>query len=148
MRILDEDHMLRLGAAIAQASEDTAIIFLHGNLGAGKTTFVRGFLRGLGFHGVVKSPTYTLVESYEIDNKTVYHFDFYRLQDPQELEFLGIRDYFQPQTICLVEWPLMGLSKPDVECYFEFAENAREMKLVPVTARGEQLLQRVTMNDK
>lgn len=81
------------------------LIFLQGDLGAGKTTLVRGYLRALGFEGAVKSPTYTLIESYEIGSIRVYHFDFYRIVDPRELGYIGIDDLMGEQAVKLVEWP-------------------------------------------
>jgi tRNA threonylcarbamoyladenosine biosynthesis protein TsaE len=143
--IKTEPQMLEFAANLANCSGNTAIIFLTGNLGAGKTTFARGFLQGLGHTGKVKSPTYTLVEPYEVNGQKLYHFDFYRLRDPQELEFMGIQDYFQPQTIALIEWPELGgelLPTPDLSCYIESnLDDARLCHLQAHTNHGQEILQ-------
>jgi tRNA threonylcarbamoyladenosine biosynthesis protein TsaE len=96
---------LALGGALAAGLTPGMVVYLSGELGAGKTTLVRGVLRGLGYEGKVKSPTFTLVEVYEVSRLYLYHFDFYRFSDPRELGEAGFREYFNPRSVCLVEWP-------------------------------------------
>ena len=136
----DEDAMLALGARIAQVSEGRGIIFLHGDLGAGKTTLSRGIIRGLGHVGAVKSPTFTLVEPYELGTRRAFHFDLYRLADPEELEYLGIRDYFDTDALCLIEWPQRGagfLPKPDLTITITPLTGGRSLRLESCGTRGE-----------
>lgn len=121
--LIDENATLQFGHAFARVMQPGVCFFLQGNLGAGKTTFVRGFLAGLGFHGRVKSPTYTLLESYEISQENglilnVNHFDLYRFNDDEEWEAAGFREAFNAQSVCLIEWPEKAeniLPKPDIE---------------------------------
>lgn len=119
----NEEAQLRLAAAIAVNTQPGTVIFLDGDLGTGKTTLVRGFLQSLGFIGNVKSPTYTLVEPYTIDKQQIYHFDLYRLASPDELEYAGGRDYFDDQSICLIEWPDKAegyLPRADLVCQLSY----------------------------
>lgn len=130
---------LALGAAVAIRCRPGTTLFLEGELGAGKTTFARGFLTALGHPGSVKSPTYTLVESYQTPSGPVFHFDLYRLSDPEELEAMGIRDYFDGSAICLVEWPERAaalLGQPDLRIRLEPAGNGRDVTLEALTEGG------------
>ncbi len=114
--VAGEAAMLEYGIAIAKQMRRDELVFLEGELGAGKTTLARGILRGLGFSGHVKSPTYTLVEPYEFDGQRVYHFDFYRIKDAEELEYIGLDDLLGERAIKLVEWPERAsgrLPRPD-----------------------------------
>ncbi len=138
--IEDEAGMTRLGHALAQQSAGHGIIFLEGDLGAGKTTLSRGIIRGLGHTGPVKSPTFTLVEPYEINGLHVWHFDLYRLADPEELEYLGIRDYFADDDLCLIEWPQQGkgyLPQPDLQIIIKAHNDGRIVRLLPYSTRSE-----------
>ncbi len=144
----DELAMVELGTKLAQVLTKGSVVYLIGDLGAGKTTFTRGFLRGLGHQGNVKSPTYTLVEPYELAQGIVYHFDLYRLQDPEELELLGIRDYFHRDSIVLVEWPSQGepiLPAPDLSLTISLLPQGRALHFAALTQQGQQALQQLSI---
>ncbi|MEA1606633.1 tRNA (adenosine(37)-N6)-threonylcarbamoyltransferase complex ATPase subunit type 1 TsaE [Pseudomonas spirodelae] len=135
----DEEAMLVLGAQIAEVTGGKGVIYLHGDLGAGKTTLSRGIIRGLGHVGAVKSPTFTLVEPYEIGALRAFHFDLYRLVDAEELEYLGIRDYFDGDALCLVEWPQRGagvLPKADLDITISPHGAGRALRLQAQGERG------------
>ncbi len=129
----------RLGDIIRKG----AVVYLQGTLGAGKTTFCRGVLSAFGHTGAVKSPTYTLVEPYEFEDTHIHHFDLYRLGDPEELEFLGIRDYFVDQNIALVEWPTKGqgyIPVADLLVDLQVEGEGRKLTIESGTERGGLLL--------
>lgn len=161
--LIDEKGTIDFGAVLARAtclSPDEAparsgesgcrtmgaVIYLLGDLGAGKTTLTRGFLRGFGFQGAVKSPTYTLVEPYEFSLCKIYHFDLYRLNDPEEVQYLGIDEYFQEENICLVEWAERGgglIPAPDLSISLSGTGTGREISCQTHTAKGERIAARL-----
>lgn len=143
VELKDESATVLMGNKLALVVKDGAIVYLHGDLGAGKTTFTRGVIQGLGHKGNVKSPTYTLVEPYELDLVNAYHFDLYRLGDPEELEFMGIRDYFELNSLCLIEWPEKGagiLPKADLDITLEYVDAGRIITFVANNSKGLSIL--------
>jgi tRNA threonylcarbamoyladenosine biosynthesis protein TsaE len=141
--VQNETEMLNFAGQFALICKPPLVIYLKGQLGAGKTTFTRGFLRGLGWVDKVKSPTYTLVESYSFDHLEVFHFDFYRILDPEELEWIGIRDYFHDRSLCLIEWPEQGgnrLPKPDIIIQLTIVQEVRRLELSASTQIGKSVL--------
>lgn len=137
----------RLGEALAQgwwgSGEGSAVVYLQGELGAGKTACVRSLLRALGVDGVIRSPTYTLVEAYPLPRVLCVHVDLYRLQGPAEVDELGLRDYFDAECLLLVEWPEKGagaVPPADLGVMLEYRENARQCRLAPYSARGRAWL--------
>ncbi len=139
----DEVAMVLIGGRLAAVLPAGAVVYLVGGLGMGKTTLTRGVVQGLGHGGAVKSPTYTLVEPYEFGELKLYHFDLYRLGDAEELEFMGIRDYFGGDALCLVEWPERGegvLPPADLVITIEREGTGRRLRLLAGSARGSAVL--------
>ncbi len=139
----DERATLALGAALAQAIEPGLVIFLRGELGAGKTTLVRGVVRALGHAGVVRSPTYTLVEVYTVSRLDLHHFDFYRFHDPREWIDAGFRESFNGRNVSLIEWPERagGMLPPaDVEIALALQGTGRSAELTSSSIRGQKCL--------
>ena len=135
-----------LGGALASSLTPGTVVWLEGDLGAGKTTLVRGLLRALGYEGPVKSPTYTLVEVYVVSSIYWYHFDFYRFSDPEEFADAGLDEYFRGDAVCLVEWPDKArgfVPLPDLVLRFCFptaAESGRSTTLLACSERGQSCL--------
>ncbi|MBL0011457.1 MAG: tRNA (adenosine(37)-N6)-threonylcarbamoyltransferase complex ATPase subunit type 1 TsaE [Nitrosomonas sp.] len=141
--LADEAAMLDLGKKMAASLHAGLTIHLFGNLGAGKTTLTRGILHGFGYHHVVKSPTYNLVEIYKISRLYLYHFDFYRFNNYFEWEEAGFRDYFNSDSICVVEWPEKAgdlLPKADLQLFFSILETGRSIEIRAGTETGKQCL--------
>ena len=153
----DESVMLKVAETVAASVplKKGCVIYLYGDLGAGKTSFCRGFIRAMGYQGAVKSPTFTLLEPYDMNEREIYHFDLYRLEDPEELEFMGVRDYFHERAICLVEWPSKGqgiIPEPDIALTlhtktFDGGQSTdtptigRELQWVAKSEQGENILE-------
>lgn len=139
----DEQATLELGAALAPCLQPGLNIYLRGELGAGKTTLVRGIARALGHEGPVRSPTYALVEVYELSRLHLHHFDFYRFRDPKEWIDAGFRESFDGSNITVIEWPEKAgvwLPTADVEIHLEFADPGREATLTSNTLAGQKCL--------
>lgn len=149
INLADEDQTEQFGRLLAQLIKAPLTIYLEGDLGTGKTRLSRAILHGLGHDGVVKSPTYTLVEPYQLDAIVVYHFDLYRLAEPSELEYMGIRDYFTNDALVLVEWPNRGagfLNPQDVCIQLDFAGEGRDCIVSAHSAMGETVLDQLKQN--
>jgi tRNA threonylcarbamoyladenosine biosynthesis protein TsaE len=142
----DEAATLALGAAVAKALEPGLVIYLHGDLGAGKTSLVRGCLFRLGCREKVKSPSYTLVEVYSLSSLNFYHFDFYRLDSPSEWDAAGFREYFDSAAVCAIEWPEKAgprLPGPDLRIRLRFAGHGRTFEISAESVRGTRCLSRL-----
>ena len=150
LALADEQATLAEGARFANTLSAGLTIYLHGDLGAGKTTLVRGLLHQLGHTGKVKSPTYTLVEPYDAQinniNIQVYHFDLYRFIDEEEWDAAGFRDYFNPNTICLIEWPEKAgtlIPQADIDVFIRIPEQGREITYIANSSLGKKCLERL-----
>lgn len=145
LALADEQATLECAAKLAAKLIPGLAIYLHGNLGAGKTTFVRGVLNALGYQGKVKSPTYTLVEPYEQASLPfpVFHFDLYRFQDEEEWHASGFREYFNPRSVCFVEWPEKAgklIPAADIDIYLQHQAQGRSLRIHSNTQLGKQCL--------
>ena len=139
----DAEATLRAGARLAPGLKGGMVVTLSGELGSGKTTMVRGMLQGLGWIGPVKSPSYTLVEHYTVSSLYIYHFDFYRFDEPDEWERTGFSEYFRADSICVIEWPerIAGLlSTVDLAVRLEHADAGRTLTLQSQTLNGSACL--------
>ncbi len=146
IELADETAQVAFGTLLGQACAGQGVIFLQGTLGMGKTTLTRGILQAYGHQGAVKSPTYTLVEPYQLAEKQVYHFDLYRLADPEELEYMGIRDYFDETALCVIEWPDKGagvLPQPDITLTLDKQGEGRNALLQAHNVKGAEILQQL-----
>lgn len=144
----DESETMAIGASLFESIHQNGVIFLVGDLGAGKTTLVRGFLRAAGYDGIVKSPTYTLMEEYTLNDTRVLHLDLYRLADPEELEWMGIRDYLCDDVIYFIEWPkFVGafLPQPDIQFTLEHKSHYRALIVSALTNKGKQIEERLKL---
>lgn len=139
-----EKQLIEFAKTLSGFLQPGMVIELKGPLGAGKTTFVRGVLRGLGYKGTVKSPTFTLVEEYRLRAFTVYHVDLYRLSSPEEVAFIGLSDYFHKKSVVFIEWPEKGtgfLPKGDVHALFKIeSDDRRILEWKANTPKGERFL--------
>ena len=145
--VRDEEAVASLAAEFSAAVELPAVIYLQGDLGAGKTTFARAYVHSLGFPGYVKSPSYGLLETYEAGGQKILHLDLYRIEDPEELEYLAIRDLYDAQTVLLVEWPDRGrnhLPRPDLVLEFGENEESRFIVCRPCSERGWSMAGKVS----
>lgn len=142
--LVNEAVTTEIAAKLAKIIMPPSVITLSGVIGAGKTTFVRAYLRALGITGAIKSPTFSLVETYEAKSIQYHHFDLYRIVEATELEYIGFRDYFSDASILLIEWPQslpIILEKTDLELHFEWKNNARELNLLVKSSQGSRFLE-------
>ncbi|WKS96758.1 tRNA (adenosine(37)-N6)-threonylcarbamoyltransferase complex ATPase subunit type 1 TsaE [Gallibacterium anatis] len=144
--LANEEATIALGQKLSRflrSPTQNFVIYLNGQLGAGKTTLTRAIIQAMGYNGNVKSPTYALVEEYHLSQKSIYHFDLYRLSDPEELEFIGFRDYFRENALCLLEWAEKGgdiIPQPDLLINIEYQEQTRQITLIANSNIAAQMI--------
>ncbi|MCW8417395.1 tRNA (adenosine(37)-N6)-threonylcarbamoyltransferase complex ATPase subunit type 1 TsaE [Fluoribacter dumoffii] len=144
--LADEAASEQFATLLAACLHPSLVITLSGDLGAGKTTLIRAMLRALGVQSAIKSPTFSLVESYTCNHLTIHHFDLYRIHHEEELEYLGFRDYFTQESICCIEWPEnAGKTLPNVDISFKLSIKGagREMQITALSAAGNRILARL-----
>jgi len=149
--LADEAATIAYGQRLAKAINSKGLLTLSGNLGSGKTTLCRGLIQSYSHSGAVKSPTYTLVEPYEIGDKRIYHFDLYRMEDPEELEFIGLWDYLTQEALIIIEWPekAFGVLPPaDLAIQLEQQEKGRKITCSSNTSLGEAVLEKLAAADQ
>jgi tRNA threonylcarbamoyladenosine biosynthesis protein TsaE len=142
----EESATLALGAELARHLQPGMVIYLSGELGAGKTTLARGILRGLGYAERVKSPSYTLVEPYKLSRLYLYHFDFYRFASPQELGEAGFKEHFNPDSVCLIEWPENAggmLPAADIRNTMKVVGSGRQLEIDADTETGRRCIEKL-----
>ncbi len=141
--VINETQTEAIGRSLARCLPESFVLCFQGNLGAGKTTLIRAIIRELGVTGPIKSPTFSVVESY-CASRVIHHFDLYRLVDPEELEMIGFRDYFSPNVVCFIEWPERAaslLSSHDMTIELISTEATRRQLNIRVnTEVGQQVL--------
>jgi tRNA threonylcarbamoyladenosine biosynthesis protein TsaE len=145
--LVGEVATLEFAANLAELCQPPLVIYLQGDLGSGKTTFARGFINKLGHRGNVKSPTFTLVETYDLELARLYHFDLYRLNDPSELEYIGIRDLEgEADVMCLIEWPRKGGSEllaADLVIQLEYRGDSRGVECHAKSTKGQAIIDKL-----
>ncbi|MBA2709892.1 MAG: tRNA (adenosine(37)-N6)-threonylcarbamoyltransferase complex ATPase subunit type 1 TsaE [Tatlockia sp.] len=143
IELVNESASIALAKQLASCLVSPLVLTFSGEIGAGKTTLIRALLRALGIKSAIKSPTFSLIESYDCDNLKIHHFDLYRIQDESELEYIGFRDYFQDKAICCIEWPERAkfqLNQIDINFAFTISGSGRLLSCTTNSVAGEKIL--------